>query len=334
MRTCISRNSSLSAVPKAPSSMARARWCIWTGPIIVRALLLPRPRALRSRLLRSQGRKARASRDGAEGGGDAASGTPREAARVTGRISRSARGKSERSESRKRSRTKRLPARPWPMRREAPRASEKAGLRANSAKDRAAEAAVADAAAGPASALSACRVSWKPGVSQARRAPSLATASRRGTTTRIKTHPGKPARTGKTETRARAGRGLRRRSPAKRPSVRVATPSPCSARSPRRGRSRLLRLQQAPQRRRPSNPQSPRVGAGGGDDIKEEAPIGRFLLISIAYLHRRRHCPGALAAATSQDVEGLPVVSCHVVAAFERQSGNVWQGHGWRGLPA
>jgi hypothetical protein len=30
----------------------------------------------------------------------------------------------------------------------------------------------------------------------------------------------------------------------------------------------------------------------------------------------------------------LPVVSCHVVAAFERQSGNVWQGHGWRGLPA
>ena len=128
----------------------------------------------------------------------------------------------------------------------------------------------------------------------ARRRARRTRASRHEASSRVAPRSGEERQT------ARRARPSRERGDFSRANTQSSRREPSRPqRATRRGRSRLLRLQQAP-RRRPSNPQSPRVGAGGGDDIKVEAPIGALP----SYLHRLSpsppHCPGALAAATSR----------------------------------
>ena len=206
--------------------MARAPWCIWTGRIIATAPLLPLWRRARPpRLLNRHGTRATASRDVGADGADAASAMARAASRAIGRrITPSAK-----PASRKRSTTKRPRRRAWPRRREPPKPAETALRKASSARGPGGEAAAADAVAGRASARTRRRASWELKASRARCAPSGATASPRGTTPSATmpsatTLRGRPARTGRTAMRARAGRGPRRVSPAKREPVLSALP--------------------------------------------------------------------------------------------------------------
>ncbi len=312
--------------------MARARWCIWTGRIIARALLPPLKPALHTPPAQAgsaegegeqrsgRGRRRRRKRH-PEGGAEGHRphfAERRSGMRLTRRRMRSSPTKASprRREVRKREVLK--AAAKAQGQRKGPRRRGRRGGRRGRPGQR------PDRAPGEAGAQGELREAHgEPGDTRAlaasRRQAKLPRRSARGALQRRGAR-GQAAQRG--DFPARAPRALAARP---EPSFSTATtareepPPTASGKHPKR---------------RPSNPQSPRVGAGGGDDIKEEAPIGRFLLISIAYLHRRRHCPGALAAATSRDVEGLHVVSCHVVAAFKRQSGDVWQGHGWRGLPA
>ena len=208
MRTCISRNSSSSAAPKVRCSMARARSCIWTGRITARAPLLP---------LWRQARRAPPAQAGTRGGRRRAETRawtaqtpeaprrgrrrgPSGAAIRRAREARAARGRRRRG----------FATRALPRKREPRKPAKTAPRRASSARDPGGGAVGADVAAGRASGQTRRRASWELRASRARCVPSGATARARGTIPKATMLRSRPRRTGRTATRARAGRGPRR----------------------------------------------------------------------------------------------------------------------------